>query len=63
VKVTVTGSVECEANTETHAHLTCTEANNGTALKANGASAKYIDTVGTNMTGEPETTVGATTFT
>jgi hypothetical protein len=63
VKVTVTGSVECEANTTTHAHLTCTETNNGTALKANGGAAKYIDTVGSNMTGEPETTVGSTTFT
>jgi hypothetical protein len=63
VKVTVEGSVECEANTETHSHLTCTEANNGTALKANGGAAKYIDTVGANMVGEPETTVGATTFT
>jgi hypothetical protein len=63
VKVPVTGTVECEANTTTHAHLTCTEENNGTALKVGGASAKYIDTVGANMTGEPETTVGATTFT
>jgi len=61
--VQVTGKVECEANTTNHAHLTCTEANNGTALKVGGGEAKYIDTVGFNMKGEPEVTVGATTFT
>jgi hypothetical protein len=63
VTVEVTGSVEGEANTTTHSHLTFTEANNGSALKANGATAHYTGTNGTWMKGEPEITVGAETFT
>jgi hypothetical protein len=62
VAVTVTGSVECEADTTKHSHITCTEANNGTALKANGATANYLDTVVGTMKGTT-TTVGAETFT
>jgi hypothetical protein len=63
VKVEVKGSVEGEANTATHSHLTFTEANNGSELKANGATAHYTGTNGTWMAGEPEITVGAETFT
>ena len=62
VPVEVTGKVEGEANTTNHAHLTFTEANNGTALKANGGAAKYLDTVGGVMTGTTNV-VGAQTFT
>jgi hypothetical protein len=62
VTVTVTGSVEGECDTEKHSHLTFKETNNGTALKANGATANYIDTVVGNMAGGG-TTVGAETFT
>jgi hypothetical protein len=62
VPVSVTGSVECEADTTKHSHKTCTEANNGTALKANGATVNYIDTVVATMAGGG-TTVGAETFT
>ena len=62
VVVEVKGSVEGEANTTNHAHLTFTEANNGTALKANGGTANYIDTVGGVMKATT-TVVGAQTFT
>ena len=62
VTVVVTGSVNGEANTTNHAHLTFTEANNGTALKANGGTANYLDTVGGVMKGTTNV-VGAQTFT
>ena len=60
--VVLTGSVEGEANTTNHAHLTFTVANNGTALKASGAVANYLDTVGGVMKGTTNV-VGAQTFT
>ena len=63
--VAVTGSVEGEANTTTHSHLTFTEANNGTLLRIGsklGAIAHYTGTYGTWTTGLPEKTVGLTTF-
>jgi hypothetical protein len=62
VSVTLTGSVEGEANTGKHSHKTFTEANNGTALKANGATANYLDTRGGVMK-DTDTTVGTETFT
>jgi hypothetical protein len=62
VPVSVTGSVEGEVSTSKHSHLTFTEANNGTALKANGATANYLDTVVGSMAGTA-VTVGAETFT
>ena len=62
VAVEVKGSVEGEANTTNHAHATFTEANNGTALKANGGTANYLTTVGGVMAGTT-TVVGAQTFT
>lgn len=46
VAVTVEGSVEGEASTTTHSHVTLTEANNGLLLKANGATAHYVGTNG-----------------
>jgi hypothetical protein len=55
------GSVEGEVSTSKHSHLTFTEANNGENFTINGAKAKYLDTVGFNMSGT-ETTVGAETF-
>jgi hypothetical protein len=58
----VAGALEGEVNTTSHSHLTFTEANNGTGLKAGGGVAvKYLGTVGFNMKGA-ETTVGAQTF-
>jgi hypothetical protein len=63
VAVEVKGSVEGEASTTKHSHLTFTEANNGAGLTVGGNPAKYIDTVIGNMAGEPGTTVGAETFT
>jgi hypothetical protein len=62
VKVAVAGALEGEVSTSNHAHLTFTEANNGTGLKVNGAAVKYLDTVGGTMKGT-ENTVGAQTFT
>jgi hypothetical protein len=62
VPVSVTGSVEGEANTTKHGHKTYTEANNGMGLKANGVTANYIDTVGGFMK-DTQNTVGAETFT
>ena len=60
--IEITGSVEGEANTTNHAHLTFTAANNGTLLKANGAIMNYLDTVGGVMKGTTNV-VGAQTFT
>ena len=62
VPVEVKGSVEGEANTENHAHSTFTEANNGTALKANGGTANFLCTYGGVMKGTT-TVVGMQTFT
>jgi hypothetical protein len=71
VTVEVTGALEGEANTTVHSHLTFTEANNGSNLKANGATTHYTATSGAWMkrTAEeiekeaPKVTVGAETFT
>ncbi len=62
VSVEVTGSVEGEANTSLHNHLTFTKANNGAGLKANGAAANFIGTFGTWMKGNQNERVGAETF-
>jgi hypothetical protein len=67
IEVTVTGSVEGEATTTTHSHLTFTVANNGVSLKVNGGSAHYVGTCGAWMLRtlpefEPKVTVGAETF-
>jgi hypothetical protein len=62
VAVSVTGSVEGEANTTKHSHGTFTEANNGTGLKANGATANYLNTLVGVMVGT-DSTIAAETFT
>ena len=62
VAVEVKGLVEGEANTNNHAHVTFTEANNGTALKVNGGTASLLDTIGGVMKGTT-TVIGVQTFT
>jgi hypothetical protein len=62
VPVSIIGSIEGEVNTTNHSHVTFTEANNGTGIKANGVAAKYLATIGGTMA-FTSNTVGAETFT
>ena len=62
IAVEVTGQVSGEADEEIHSHVTFTEANNGSKLKANGGPAHYIGTEEGYMEGGETVTVGLETF-
>ena len=61
--INIAGTIQGEVNTTNHSHLTFTEANNGSFVKASGLPVTYIDTIGGSIAGQPGVPVGAQTFT